>query len=311
MNEILEKIAASNHIVVISHINPDADSLGSASAMYTFLLQNHKKVTWFCKTKNIDRKFSCIPWFENIKESFPLSGDLAIAFDCADKKRLGAEIGCELINIDHHATNSLYGDINLVQNTISTTEILHDFFKTNGFKINKKTATALYAGLLDDSEAFLSPMVDGTTFASVKELIELGADYKLCNENIIKKRSLSALRLKAIMFKNMSLECTARVALFCVSDEDMRSAGARGDDCNSALEESLNLEYVEVALLLRENSDFTIKGSIRSKGSINVGRIAKEIGGGGHSDRAGFELEHGVSLEDAKIMILNLIKKDL
>lgn len=312
MNEILEKIATSEHIVVISHINPDADSLGSASAMYTFLLQNHKKVSWFCSTKNINRKFLCIPWLEKIKDTFPKSADLAISLDCADKKRLGIEIECDLINIDHHATNSLYGDLNLVEvEAISTTEVLYDFFKTNGFKVNKKMATALYAGLLDDSEVFLSPMVDGTTFATVQELIEHGADFKLCNRSIVKNVSLAALRLKAIMFKEMSLECDARVALFCVSDEEMKASGAMSEDCESPLEESLNLEYVKVALLLRQNSDFTIKGSLRSNCGVDVGKIAKKIGGGGHASRAGFELNDIVSLKEAKNKILILIKKDL
>ncbi len=312
MNEILERIATSEHIVVISHINPDADSLGSASAMYTFLLQNHKKVSWFCSTKNINRKFLCIPWLEKIKDTFPKSADLAISLDCADKTRLGIEIECDLINIDHHATNSLYGDLTLVEvEAISTTEVLYNFFKTNGFKVNKKMATALYAGLLDDSEAFLSPMVDGTTFAIVQELIEHGADFKLCNRSIVKNVSLAALRLKAIMFKNMSLECEARVALFCVSDEEMRVSGAMPEDCENALEESLNLGYVKVALLLRQNSDFTIKGSLRSNSGVDVGKIAKKIGGGGHVSRAGFELNDIVSLEEAKNKILILIKKDL
>jgi phosphoesterase RecJ-like protein len=312
LNEILEKIATSEHIVVISHINPDADSLGSASAMYTFLLQNHKKVSWFCSTKNLNRKFLCIPWLENIKDTFPKSADLAISLDCADKKRLGIEIECDLINIDHHTTNSLYGDLNLVKvEAISTTEVLYSFFKTNGFKVNKKMATALYAGLLDDSEVFLSPMVDGTTFATVQELIEHGADFKLCNRSIVKSVSLAALRLKAIMFKKMSLECDARVALFCVSNEEMRASGAMSEDCENPLEESLNLGYVKVALLLRQNSDFTIKGSLRSNCGIDVGKIAKKIGGGGHTNRAGFELIDIVSLEEAKNKILILIKKDL
>ncbi len=312
MNEILEKIATSEHIVVISHVNPDADSLGSASAMYTFLLQNHKKVSWFCNTKNINRKFLCIPWLEKIKDIFPNSADLAISLDCADKKRLGIEVECDLINIDHHATNSFYGDLNLVQiNSISTTEVLYNFFKMNGFKVNKKMATALYAGLLDDSDAFLSPMVDGTTFATVQELIEQGADFKLCNRGIVKSVSLAALRLKAIMFKKMSLECDARVALFCVSDEDVRASGATSGDCEKPLEESLNLGYVKVALLLRQNSDLTIKGSLRSNYDVDVGKIAKKIGGGGHASRAGFELNDIVSLEEAKNKILILIKKDL
>ncbi|MDD5400227.1 MAG: bifunctional oligoribonuclease/PAP phosphatase NrnA [Sulfurimonas sp.] len=310
MNEIIQMIKSADHIVVVSHLNPDADSIGSASAMYSFLLQNHKKVSWFCKTEIIDQKLSCVPWFEKIRTSFPSSADLAISLDCADKKRLGIEIECDLINIDHHAGNTFYGSVNFVKaDFISTTEILYDFFTTNGVKINKKMATALYAGLLDDSDAFLSDRVDGTTFANVKTLIELGADFKLCNKNIMKSISLAALRLKAIMFKNMSLECDGRVALFCVSDEEMRASGAVADDCEAPLEESLNLAYVEVALLLRQNSDFTIKGSLRSKSSADVGKIASKVGGGGHAYRAGFDLNSTLSLEEAKNKVLILIKK--
>lgn len=312
LSEVLEKIDKAGYIVLVSHVNPDADSIGSASAMYTFLLQCHKKVSWFCKTENIDKKLSFLPWFENIKSTFPSSADLAIAFDCADKKRLGIEIECDLINIDHHATNTNYGDINLLKTgAISTTEILHDFFKESGAKINKKMATAMYAGLLDDSEGFLSDKADGTTFAFAKELIECGADFKLCNKNIMKSASLAELRLKAVMFKKMSLEHDARVAIFCLSDEDMRLTGAVAEDCEAALEESLNLPYVEVALLLREEGDLTIKGSIRSSQNINSAKIASNFGGGGHVSRAGFNIDGNITLEDAKIIVLNLIKKEI
>lgn len=312
MNEILEKIEKASHIVLISHPTPDADSIGSASAMYSFLLQNHKKVSWFCKSEIINHKFSFIPWFENIRATFPTSADLAISLDCADKKRLGVDVECDLINIDHHITNSSYGDINLVKtSSISTTEILHDFFKENGVKINKKMATALYAGLLDDSDAFLSDEVDGTTFALAKELIERGADFKLCNKNIIKSVSLAALRLKAVMFKNMSLEFDARVALFCVSDEEMRVTGAVSEDCEAALEESLNLIHVEAALLLKQNSDFTIKGSLRSSSTLDCAKIAANFGGGGHMRRAGFDIESRVPLDEIRREVLNLIKKEI
>ena len=312
MSEILEKIDKAGHIVVISHLNPDADSIGSASAMYSFLLQKHKKVSWFCKTQKIDQKLSFMPWFEKIRNSFPNSADLVIALDCANKKRLGVDIECELINIDHHITNSYYGDINLVKTDfISTTEILYDFFKTNDVKVNRKMATALYAGLLDDSDGFLSQKVNSKLFVTVKELLDQDADFKLCNKNIMKSISLGALRLKAVMFKNMSLKYNAKVAVFCVSDEDMRSTGAAAEDCEAPLEESLNLPYVKVALLLRQKSDFTIKGSLRSKAGVDVCKIAVKFDGGGHKERAGFDLKSVVSLEEAETKILNLIQKEL
>lgn len=312
LSEILNKIDKAEHIVLISHVNPDADSLGSASAMYSFLLQNYKKVSWFCKTEDINQKLSFVPWFEKIKTSFPISADLAISFDCADKKRLGTEIECDLINIDHHESNSNYGDINFVKpDFISTTAVLYDFFKVNNVKINKKMATALYAGLIEDSDCFISKNVDGTTFALAKELIDSGADFQLCNKKIMKSTSLSALKIKGYMLRNISLECDARVAVFCVSYEDMKSTGAMGEDCEDALSESLYLPYVEVALLLRQNSDYTIKGSIRSNNDINVSAIAGYFGGGGHRNRAGFIISKIDSLNDVKERVINLIKKEI
>jgi len=312
MNKIIQKIDSANHIVVISHVNPDADSIGSASAMYTYLLQKHKKVSWYCKTKNISKKISFIPWFDKIRDSFPNSADLAISLDCSDENRLGVKLECELINIDHHDSNNNFATLNLVgPSAISTTELLYDFFKANSIKINKKMATALYAGLLDDSSGFMDDNVNGTTFAMVKELIELGAEYKVCNKQIMKSISLAALRLKAIMLNNMMLECDAKVAVFCVSNDEMKATGAIGQDCELALEESLYLPYVEVAILVKQNSDFTIKGSIRSKDKVDASKIALNFGGGGHAGRSGFSISRDTTLEDIKEEVLNLIKKEM
>lgn len=312
MNEILERIDKANHIVLISHINPDADSIGSASAVYTYLLRLHKKVSWFCASKNINAKLKFLPWSEKIRDSFVSSADLAISLDCGNKNRLGVEIECDLINIDHHASNTNYGEYNLVDSScISTTQVLYDFFKSNDISINPKMATAIYAGLLDDSGNFLDDQVDGTTFATIGELIESGADYKLCNKFITKYQSLAAFRLKAIMHKNMELFHDARVAVFCVSNEDMKTTGAVGTDCESTLEEALWLPSVEVSFLIRENKDLSLKCSLRSCSQVDVDLIASKFSGGGHAARAGFNLESDVTMEQAKENILKLIYKEL
>lgn len=312
MNEIVEKIERASHIVLLSHINPDADSLGSASAMYSYLLQKHKKVSWFCATQEIHHKFSCIPWIENLKSSYPLSADLAIALDCASAQRLGVRVGCELVNIDHHPTNTLFGALNLVQSTaLSTTTVLYHFFKEEGVKINKKMATALYAGLLEDSEGFLSSGVDGTTFAVVGELIALGADFQNCNANMMRSCSLAALRLKAMMLQKMELVYGATIAFLSLSAEEMQKSMARAEDAQSALEESLFLPTVEVALLLRQKSDGSIKGSLRSKERVDCGAIALLLGGGGHRSRAGFVLQECLCLNEAKEQVIHLIKKEI
>lgn len=311
MNTILQRIEKAKHIVVIAHKHPDADSLGSASAFYTYILQLHKKVSFYCVTKNINNKLKFLPWVENIRDSFPDSADLAVAFDCGSYERIGFDVECDLINIDHHISNKGFGTYNLVKPTyISSSAVLYDFFKSVGAKINAKMATALYAGLLDDSNAFLNDDVDDTTFALAGELVRLGADKKACNENIMQSTSLAALRLKGIMYKNMELFYDAKVAFFCVSADDMKATGAIAQDCEEPLEEALFLRSVVVSVLLKENSDGTIKGSLRSS-SIDVLPIALTCNGGGHRLRAGFTLENIYTLKTAKEKILKLINKDL
>lgn len=312
MNEILKRIDKANHIVVISHINPDADSIGSASAVYTHLLRLHKKVSWFCISKNINKKLKFLPWSEKIRNSFPSSADLAIALDCGNKNRIGVELECDLINIDHHRSNTNYGEYNMVDSScISTTQVLYNFFKSNDIAINQKMATAIYAGLLDDSNGFMDESVDGTTFAITQKLIEAGADYKLCNKFIMKYQSLAAFRLKAIMHKNMELFYEGKVAIFCVSNKDMKTSGAVGQDCESTLEEALWLPSVEVSLLIRQNKDLSLKCSLRSCSEVDVDFIASKFSGGGHATRADFNLPSDVTLQQARENILKFIYKEL
>ncbi len=312
MNKILERIESAKHIVVISHIDPNADSISSASAFYTYLLRLHKKISFFCVTKEINQNLSFLPWFEKIRSSFPSSADLAIALNCGDKSRIGVAIECDLINIDHHSNNDKYGDFSLVDNScISTTQVLFNFFKENNISINKKMATALYAGILDETFGFMDESTDGTVFAMISELIACGAEYKLCNDFIMKRISLGAFRLKAIMYKNMHLENEAKIAVFCVSDDDMKSSGALGEDCESVLKEALFLPSVEVALLLKQNSDLSIRGSLRSTLDVDVLKIASSFDGDGDTHRAGFNIKAPLTLDDAKKKVLEIIYKEM
>ncbi len=302
MNNITKRIDEAKHIVVIAHLNPDTDSLSSASAMYTHLLRLHKKVFFFCASKNIDNKFSFLPWFEKIRSSFPSSSDLAISFNCASSSRIGMSLDCDLINIDHHEQNI---------NFISTSHMLYNYFKVNNIKINKKMATALYSGLLDGSDGFLSDKVDASTFNLSSELIELGAEYKVCNKFIMKYQTLAGLRLKAIMLTNMNLYLDARLALFLVSCEDMKKSGAIWEDCETPLEEALSLPRTEISLLIQENIDLSLKVSIRSCGILNASTIAIKFSGGGHQSRAEFHLSSKYTLQSASKIILQLINKEI
>ena len=307
--KIIETIEKAKHVVVISHVNPDADSLSSASAVYTYMLKLHKKVSFFCASKNIDEELKFLPWVEKLRDVFPADADLAISLDCGTHTRIGTEIAVDLINIDHHQSNDAYARFNIVDpDAISTTQVLFDFFKANEISINPKMATALYAGLLDDSSNFLSKKTDEKVFAMAKELCELGADVKTCSEYISKYMSLAAYRLKGAMMLSMNLHQDGEIALLHVDQEMMQKYGARASDCEAALEEALHLPSVRVALLLRENKDRTLKGSLRSDGSVNVNNVANIYGGGGHPHSSGFTLKTN-DTQDVIKEIIQLIKE--
>lgn len=304
MENILDVIKKAKHITIVAHMHPDADSIGSSSALYTYMLQLHKKVTFYCVTKTIDPKLRCIAWVDKIKHTFPKDSDLVLSTDCGSRSRLGEIPEITLINFDHHVSNDLFADFNIVDTSaISTTQVIFDFFIQNNIAINFKMATALYAGLLDDSRNFLSSKVNEKVFNMAAFLCERGADTTTVARYISQYIPLSAYRLKATMMNKVELLNEARIALLKVPLTMLDDCGAHHRDCELALEESLYLPSVEVSLLLCENRDGSIKGSLRSNGKIDVNVIAQQFSGGGHAHAAGFKI-YEKSLEEASRMVL-------
>lgn len=305
MHQVLEKIKSARHIVLIAHMNPDADSIGSASAFYSYILQIQKKVTLFSHTKDIDKELLFLPWCDKLKYTIPPSCDLAISFDCGSLKRLGVDLDIELINFDHHKSNEHYGVLNFIdESAISTTQVIYDYFISQEVKINPKMATALYAGLLDDSQNFMSEKTDERAFDMAKVLLEKGADKNAVVKHLFQTSALSLLRLKGLMFSNMQLHSDATIVVHKITREILESSGAVCGDCEEALEESLYLPTVSVSLLLCELKDGSLKGSIRTDGTIDASMIADKYDGGGHLRAAGFRC-YDITIDNA---CQNLIK---
>ena len=193
-----------------------SNSFADASALYTHILRLHKKVSIVSESQTVDNGLSFLPWFDKLRDIIPSSADLAIDLDLE-------------------------------------TESLYNLFKLNDITINTKMATALYAGLLQRFDGFISSDVNGTIFADVSELIQQGADYKLCNKFIMNRVSLSTLRLKAIMLSSMILIDASKTAQFVISDDDLKSSGADISEAYEIIQEALSLPYVEKAIL--KNSD--------------------------------------------------------
>ena len=308
---MFKEIEEANHIVLIAHVNPDADSLGAASAMYTHLMRLEKKVTLFCATEQVNPRLAFLPWFDKMRHQFPKNADLAMSFDCGAKSRLGVEVLCPLINIDHHKSNEAYGTHNVIDTAaISTTEVLFNLFEEKNIKINPKMATALYAGLLDDSHGFLAPKTKTSSFEMAATLCKAKASTSEAAVSLFHNNSLAALRLKGMMLEKMSLHYNAQIVVHLVTREMMLESGAREVDCEAPLEESMGMPHIKVALMLRENRDGKIKGSLRSVGETDVEKIAQVFGGGGHHHAAGFEVEN-ITLNALYEKVILLIQEEI
>jgi phosphoesterase RecJ-like protein len=207
----LEEIAEAKHIVIIV----DNNTFCQASALYTYILSLHKKVSFYCEI-DIDKKYSFLPWFDKLRKTLSSSADLQIQL----KK-----------------------------------ESLLDFFLLNKIKINKKMALALYAQLFQKLYTDSSENIDGIFFAQMSEMLKLGASHQLCVKNLQQSESLALYRLKAKMFQNMLLVNEAQASIFTISQEDMEATGTSYEDAFVVLEESLNIVHVILAVLLDENNE--------------------------------------------------------
>lgn len=289
----LTLIEASQHIVLIAHKNPDADSLGSACAFYSYLLRLNKKITLFCVSKEIHPNLNFLPWHEKLTDRFPEDADCMISFDCGSYGRLGIAKELPLINIDHHASNDFYGTVNIIDTAaMSTTEVVYDFFVANDIKINGKIALSLYAGLLDDSKCFSDSQCNAKTFDMARSLIQAGADHSLCVEWLFRRGSLSSLRIKGILLKEMKLLGDGGLARFDVTRTLMEESGASIFECKKVLDEALLMRSVKAAVMVVEHPDGGAKISLRTDGSINASEVMERLGGGGHVKRAGGRLKH-------------------
>lgn len=212
----IDEINRANHIVLVLEDNASIDYLASANALYTYLLQLHKKVSLYCAEFDYGLKVDFLPWSDKLKSSYPSSADYEI--------------------------------------NIKSSRVLLDYFISNKIKLNTKMSTSLYAGLLDSTKGFVVG-VDGMIFAMLEVLVKSGADIKSCNENLINYHSLASLRLKTILLSKMRIIKDGQLAVFDLEEEDLNKSGAKLNDAASVFKDALGLPTVKTAIIMYKNEE--------------------------------------------------------
>jgi len=291
--EAWDKIINARYIVIVSHIHPDGDTIGSTLALFSALKEQGKKVALFNATKDeLPREFSFLENFSKIQGKLPKFFDLLVSCDSASFDRLGVQKGdFEIVNIDHHRSNTNFGDINIVLGDASSAGmVLYRLLKENGVFISKRTATALYASIADDTGFFRYGNIDENTFRSAAELIECGADPKEISSRVKSSVSLAKTRLLAYMLSNFELHFDASVASITIDSDVLAATGAKRSDTKNIISMLRDIANVKVALMVLAQGDYC-KVSLRSDEDMDVSKVSAIYGGGGHKSAAGFEVK--------------------
>lgn len=313
------KILAADNIAIITHINPDGDCTGSALAL-------RELIKALGKDADIYNENGCPSFmdflcgdavFNKYNKGADITYDLNIFIDCGGKDRAGkADWVCEncqcTVNIDHHATNPMYGDINIVNGNSSATGILiYDFYNACGLKMTKYTAELIYVALMMDTGNFSYSNTDKKTHIVAGELLEYGVDTAMLTQKIFRMTTYNRLKLTAKAFDTLKLYCDGKIAVINVTKAMYNETGTDSADSESFVGTVRDIAGVEIAVLLRDTTDGKlVKVSFRSNNDIDVSKIAEEFGGGGHFNAAGCSIEGNIPyVEETVIKRLSEIFK--
>jgi bifunctional oligoribonuclease and PAP phosphatase NrnA len=313
--EVSEFILSVKRIVIVSHCDPDPDAYGSSCALLLALQQCGKEVICLNQSE-LGRNYHFIPAVESIQQSCPgRNWDAVITCDCAEFERVGEELFRNLsglgkvVNIDHHISNTCYGDFNLVfGNASSTAEVIFELLEEMRIKISSPIATCLLTGIMADSGCFRYNTVSSRTFEIAAKLINCGAEHQIVSNGVYGERSIASVRLQAEALSKVRLHCDAQVAQLVVSQEMFNRYDATAEDCENLVEHARDIEGVLISSFIRAYGK-KWKVSLRSKGpEYDVSRIASDFGGGGHQQAAAFRW--GGSLEELEKRLLARIRQE-
>ena len=312
ITEFQQAIQEANRIVMFTHVGPDGDALGSLTAMGQMLSAQDKQITMVVDSL-IPPRFAYMPLIEEVQAKLDRNAvfDLIITLDCGDELRPGKPFKQlknkpPIINIDHHITNTNFGNINWVNpKATSTAEMLYDLFVALDVNLTPDIATSLLTGLVTDTLGFRTPNVTANTLKISGALMEAGAELALITMQTLNLQPLSTARLWRVGLNHMKLE--DGLMWSAISSEERARAGHRSDSSSGLVNFLADVDRAAVGVVLLEMDDGTIRVGFRCQPPYDVSGLARELGGGGHPQASGCTLEG--PLAKAEVMLVEKCKE--
>lgn len=296
LEEAVEAIRSADELTMACHIGPDGDALGSMMA-FAMTASEHGKAVY----PSFGEPFTLPDTYDFLDTSLlipptevPSEPDVMVTFDAGSIERLGelrasAEKAKTLVVIDHHVTNTGFGRFNLIDaQSAATAQIVIDVLDALGWPIGAPAATALHTGIVTDTGRFQYSNTTPETMRAAARLIEAGARPEVIGRHVYEETPFGYLRTAGAVLSRAVLEEDRRLVWSVLTMKDLAESGIGLDDTDSLIDAVRTAQESDVAVLLKDLGPGRVKGSMRSRGRVDVGAIAMELGGGGHHNAAGF-----------------------
>ncbi|MCX5780783.1 MAG: DHH family phosphoesterase [Firmicutes bacterium] len=306
LTKIAQAIKKRDDFLLVGHSIPDGDCIGSLLGMYLGLVSLGKKVKVLLQ-EPVPVIYRYLAGSEVVVRPEQLVQSIrnVIFLDCSDVERTGDKVaglfnGSQFaINIDHHHSNTCFGQLNYVDaHAASTAELVFQVLRKLQVNIDTDIAKALYVGLLQDTGGFQHSSTTGDTLRTAAELLDKGVDLDQVKLNLFESKSRAEVMLLSLALKNINFSSSGRIAWMILNHDDVAAVGALDICPEGIINYALTIKGVEVGLMFREISPGLIKVGFRSKGTVDVAALAAEFGGGGHHRAAG--AKHDGNMEEAE-----------
>ena len=295
LSQVVELIEKKDRFAITSHVRPDGDSLGSSLGLY-WLLQALNKDVEVIMRDPAPHSYQQLPGAGAVRvtPAVDRAYDAVFVIECSDIDRPGL-IDLEkqfVVNIDHHSTTELFGTVNWIDSTASAVgEMIYNLCKATGVRVTKEIAECVYTALLTDTGSFHYSNTTERTFKIASELVRTGVKPAKTAEAIFGSYHWPKIELLSQVLGTAQRDESGHVAWMRQTLEMQELTKASEEDADGFVNYPLAVGEVEATALFKECSPGVYRTSLRSKGEVNVAKIAEQFGGGGHRNAAGCTLK--------------------
>jgi len=310
LSQVVELIENKDRFAITSHVRPDGDSLGSSLGLYWLLRALDKDVEVIMRDP-APPAYQQLPGADAIRvtPSVDRPYEAVFVIECSDIDRPGLiDLDKQLVvNIDHHSTTELFGTINWIDSTASAVgEMIYNLCKATGVRVTEEIAEGVYTALLTDTGSFHYSNTTERTFKIASELVRTGVRPARTAEAIFGNYQWPKIELLGHVLATARRDDSGRVAWMCQTLEMQEQTRASEEDADGFVNYPLTVGEVQAVALFKECAPGVYRTSLRSKGEVNIAKVAEGFGGGGHRNAAGCTLKG--SLDEIEQQVVPLLQ---